>query len=52
MNPDPFEEGRRAAGKLIPAAANPYEDGTDDHARWAEGHEQVASALEAGESEG
>lgn len=51
-DPDPFEEGQRAARKNIPAAANPYPDDSEQHARWASGHEQVASALEAGESEG
>jgi hypothetical protein len=51
MSPNPSEEGRHAARQLIPAKANPYQDGTDAHARWAEGHEQVASAIEAGESE-
>jgi hypothetical protein len=51
MTKDPFEEGCRAARELIPADANPYQDGTDEHSRWAEGHEQVASAVEAGESE-
>jgi hypothetical protein len=52
MTQDPSEEGRRAARELIPAKANPYQAGTEDHARWAEGHEQVATAIEAGESEG
>ena len=51
MSKDPFEEGGRAARELIPADANPYPQGTEDHALWAEGHEQVASAVEAGESE-
>jgi hypothetical protein len=51
-DPDPFEEGQRAARKNIPAAANPYQDGSDEHALWATGHERVAGALEAGESEG
>jgi hypothetical protein len=27
-DPDPFEEGQRAARKNIPAEANPYRDGT------------------------
>jgi hypothetical protein len=52
MSLDPFEQGRRAARELIPANGNPYQDGTDDHARWAEGHAGVATAIEAGESEG
>lgn len=52
MPADPFEEGRSAARKNIPAEANPYEEGSDAHARWTAGHEDVASAIEAGESEG
>ena len=49
---DPFEEGRRAARKNIPAEGNPYRDGTEEYALWAAGHDQVAVKLEAGESEG
>jgi hypothetical protein len=51
-DPDPFEQGQRAAQENIPAEANPYQDGSEQHALWAAGHEQVASAAEAGESEG
>jgi len=51
MNEDPFEQGRRAARLYIPAEANPYQRGTDEAARWTEGHRRVASAIEAGESE-
>jgi hypothetical protein len=51
-DPDPFEQGQRAAREGILAEANPYQDGTDQHALWAAGHEQVAGANEAGESEG
>ena len=47
-----YAEGRRAAAEDIPADANPYEDGTAEHAQWAEGHESVASAVEASQSEG
>ena len=47
-DPDPFE----AAQKNIPAEANPYRDGTEQHSLWAAGHESVAGAIEAGESEG
>lgn len=51
MPADPFEEGQRAARENIPAEANPYPDGGAEHALWASGHERVASAMEAGESE-
>jgi hypothetical protein len=51
-DPDPFEQGRRAARENIPAEGNPYSDGSQEHALWAAGHEQVASAAEAGEAEG
>jgi hypothetical protein len=50
-DPDPFEQGQQAARENIPAEANPYADGSEQHALWAAGHEQVASATEAGESE-
>ena len=49
---DAFAEGERAARKNIPAEANPYQDGSDEHALWSAGHEKIASALEARESEG
>jgi hypothetical protein len=52
VDPDPFEQGERAAGQNIPAEANPYQDGSEQHALWAAGHEKVASAREANESEG
>ena len=51
-DPDPFEEGQRAAAQNIPAEANPYQDGSEQHALWAAGHEKVAGAREASESEG
>jgi hypothetical protein len=51
-DPDPFEQGQRAASENLPAAGNPYQDGTEQHALWAAGHEQVAGAAEARESEG
>ena len=51
-NPDPFEEGERAARNGIPAEANPYQDGSDEHALWAAGHEQAAKDIEAGETDG
>lgn len=49
---DPFVEGENAAQKNIPAEANPYQEGTEDFALWSAGHERVASALVACESEG
>ena len=51
-DPDPFEQGQRAAREDIPAEANPYQDGSEQHPLWAAGHEQVAGASEATESEG
>lgn len=50
-DPDPFAEGERAARENIPAEANPYLDGSDEHALWAAGHEKVAGAIEAHKSE-
>ncbi|MET4040901.1 hypothetical protein [Bradyrhizobium sp. CSS354] len=49
---DAFAEGERAARQNIPAEANPYQDGSDEHALWSAGHEKVATAIEARESEG
>jgi len=51
-DPDPFTRGERAARESIPAEANPYQDGSEEHALWAAGHDRVATAIEAGESEG
>jgi hypothetical protein len=51
-DPDPFEQGQRAARKNIPAEANPYPVNSPEHTRWAFGHTQVAGDMEAGESEG
>jgi hypothetical protein len=51
-DPDPFEQGRRAARENIPAEANPYQDGSQEHSLWAAGHEQVAAATETSEGEG
>jgi hypothetical protein len=48
---NPFEDGKRAAARQIPAEANPYAKGTDEHGQWREGHESVANAREASESE-
>jgi hypothetical protein len=50
-DPDPFEQSQDAARKNIPAEGNPYQDGSEQHALWAAGHEQVAGPAEAGESE-
>jgi hypothetical protein len=51
-DPDPFELGQKAARENIPAGGNPYQSGTEEHALWAAGHEQIAGEAEAGESEG
>jgi hypothetical protein len=51
-DPDPFVEGQQAARKNIPAEANPYQDGSQEHSLWAAGHEEIAGAAEAGEAEG
>jgi hypothetical protein len=51
-DPDPFEQGQRAARDNIPAEANPYADGSEQHALWAAGHEQIAGNIEADEQEG
>ncbi len=51
-DPDPFEQGQRAARDGIPAGANPYQDGSEQHSLWAAGHEQIAGTTEASESEG
>jgi hypothetical protein len=51
-DPDPFEQGVRAARKNIPAEANPYQDGSDEHALWAAGHEKAAGETESDQSEG
>jgi hypothetical protein len=51
-DPDPFEEGQRAAQNNIPAEGNPYRDGTEQHSLWAAGHEEATGEAEADESEG
>ncbi|XIA63783.1 hypothetical protein ACFIOY_32860 [Bradyrhizobium sp. TZ2] len=48
---DPFEQGQRAARAKLPAEANPYQDGSEQHALWAAGHEKVAGAIEANEGD-
>ncbi|WP_271671015.1 hypothetical protein [Bradyrhizobium sp. CCBAU 51627] len=52
MDRDPFADGERAARENIPPEANPYPEGSNEHALWAAGHEKVAGAGEARESEG
>jgi hypothetical protein len=49
---DPFSEGERAAREGIPAEANPYQNGSEEYSLWSAGHERVAGAIEANESEG
>lgn len=49
---DPFEQGQRAARENIPAQANPYQHGSEQHALWAAGHNKIAGAREANQSEG
>ncbi|WFU44046.1 hypothetical protein QA640_17315 [Bradyrhizobium sp. CB82] len=49
---DPFAEGERAARENIPREANPYQDGSDEHALWSAGHEKIAGSREARGSEG
>ena len=39
-DPDPFEQGQRAARENIPAEGNPYRDGSEQHSLWAAGHER------------
>jgi hypothetical protein len=51
-DPDPYEQGQHAAREGIPAEANPYQDGSEQHALWAAGHEQAAGETEANEAEG
>jgi hypothetical protein len=51
MTADPFEQGQRAARENIPAEANPYREGSDEHSLWAAGHERIAVATEASEAE-
>jgi hypothetical protein len=48
----PYQQGREAATKDIPAAANPFPKDSAEHESWDEGHRSVASALERSESEG
>lgn len=51
-DPNPFTLGERAARENIPAEANPYHEGSEEHALWSAGHERFATAREANESEG
>jgi hypothetical protein len=49
--PDPFDEGCRAAADGIPAEANPYPTGSAKYALWQDGHEVGVQALESGQTE-
>ena len=51
-DPDPFEQGERAAREGIPAEANPYQDGSEQHALWAAGHEKRRRRDRVERSEG
>jgi len=51
-DPDPFDQGQDAARKNLPAGANPYQDGSEQHSLWAAGHESIAGEADAGETEG
>jgi hypothetical protein len=52
MSDGAFAEGEQAAAKNIPREANPYPTGSDDHTQWSAGHQRVAGAQEANQSEG
>lgn len=51
-DPGPFTLGEGAARQNLPAEANPYHEGSEEYALWAAGHERIATAIEASESEG
>jgi hypothetical protein len=51
-DPDPFEEGERAARNNISPESNPYRDGSEEHPLWVADHERGAGPADAGESEG
>ena len=52
MTPDPIHSSKVSAPREgIPAEANPYQDGSEQHALWAAGHEKVAGTIEANKSE-
>ena len=40
-DPDPYQEGSRAAERSEPASGNPYAGDTEAHRRWAQGHASV-----------
>ena len=50
-DPDPFEQGERAGARVFRRSRS-VQDGSEQHALWATGHEKVAGAIEANESEG
>ena len=52
MPKDPFEEGERAARESIPAEANPYQAGSEEHSLWTAGHQRAAGQVEPNGSGG
>jgi hypothetical protein len=46
---DPFEEGKLAALQGKPVSLNPYPEDSDEHGKWAEGHDYVTGSDEDGE---
>ena len=48
---DPLEEGQRAARKNIPAKAKSVSGRQREYSLWAAGHQCIAGAAEANESE-
>ena len=51
-DPDPFEQGERAAARTFRRKPIRIGMAASEHALWAAGHEKVAGAREANESEG
>ncbi len=41
MNQTAFERGIAAAADGLPASANPYPEGAEDHASWDQGYHSV-----------
>jgi hypothetical protein len=54
IDPDPYEQGQRAARETFLPRAIPTKTGarSQEHSLWAAGHEEVGGAAEADESEG
>ncbi len=44
--------GREQFARRLSAEANPYQDGSDEHALWTAGHEKAAGEMDANQSEG